>query len=763
MENIFLDTDFAIKINRDTVLDLISCYKDSPVYEETIEEYEEVLPAVMTALMPKSLFGFGEVEPEEEIENILNLGDKVIYSIVTVGAEVSRISERYFAEGDYLKGMLVDAMADCAITFAQEQVKILVKAECKKRNIGISRRYEAPTFVPMEYQKIAFDKTEAREHLGMDITCGYMLNPVKSCCQILIITDDATLFKMDHDCRHCPNLECKSRQIIDVPIIVVEDIKHMRSRVHETSEKEQPSTLMCSYNENLRDLLVRHDIYISAPCAGKGLCGKCKIRVLAGTLAVTMYDRQFFTEEELQEGYRLACKAYPEEACTIEICQVSEERIKVLGVETHCNSEKSIIKDMQISSQDDKYGIAIDIGTTTLALSLVNRNTGEIVDTYTALNHQRAYGADVISRIQEANVGKGMQLQSVIRRDLLQGIHMLLEANRTEGNQITSIVIAANTTMIHLLLGLSCETLGVAPFIPVDINFMELGFEDVFGDIEAVNSDITRTRVTILPGVSTFVGADIVSGLYECFGDGFKGYSMLVDLGTNGEMALGNRDKILVASTAMGPACEGGNISCGMGGVQGAINTVSIQGKDVQYTTIDNELPIGICGTGVLEIVAELLANEWIDETGLLETEYFEEGFPIAVTETENKIIFMQKDVREIQLAKAAVRAGVETLIKRMGINYSDIEHVYIAGGFGFYINIEKAVAIGLFPEELEDKIQSVGNTSLKGAIRYLKEEDGRASLQVQKMVAIVARSEEVGLSEDQYFNEQYVEQMLFE
>ncbi|MFI3172892.1 MAG: ASKHA domain-containing protein [Eubacteriales bacterium] len=736
MGDTIINEEFEIKISRDTVLDLISCYEDSPVYEETIEEYEEVLPEVMAAFTPKSVYTFGEVASGEEVEGLLQLGEKLIYSIVTVGAEVSRISERYFAEGDYLKGMLVDAIADCAITSIQEQVRPLIKEECIKRNVGIARRYEAPTFIPMEYQNVAYVKTEAKKNLEMDITCGYMLNPVKSCCQILVISEDTTLFKLDHDCRHCPNVDCKSRNIIDTPITVIN---------HEV--------MLCGYDENLLELLTKNNCYVSAPCGGKGMCGKCKIRVISGDLAETIYDKQFFTEEELQQGYRLACKAYPEEACTIEICQVSEERIQVLGVESSTQGKKQELE-MQLSGEKLQYSVAVDIGTTTLALSLVAIRTGMVIDTYTGLNHQRAYGGDVISRMQSSNEGKGVELREVICKDLLSGIRELMSKNAVEAHEIVKVIISANTTMQHLLLGYSCETLGVVPFTPVNIERILLPFGEVFeGD------NLLEAEVVFLPGISTFVGADIVAGMYECGMAKSQKYSMLIDLGTNGEMALGNDETILVTSTAMGPACEGGNISCGVGGIPGAICSVSIQGEEVQYETIGEREPIGLCGTGVLEVVAELRSNDWVDETGLLDDTHFDEGFPITEGVAGDKIVFTQKDIREIQLAKAAVRAGVETLIKKMNLEYKDVECVYLAGGFGFSLDKEKAVAIGMLPEELLDRVKTVGNTSLKGAIRYSCISDEEIGV----LEHIVGISEEVSLSEDKYFNEQYVEQMLFE
>ena len=233
---------------------------------------------------------------------------------------------------------------------------------------------------------------------------------------------------------------------------------------------------------------------------------------------------------------------------------------------------------------------------------------------------------------------------------------------------------------------------------------------------------------------------------------------MLIDLGTNGEMAIGNRERILVTSTAAGPAFEGGNISCGMGSVPGAICQVQISGTEVSCGTIGDRPPVGLCGTGVIETACELLKAELIDETGMLDEDYFDDGFVLAKTPSGEEISFTQKDVREIQLAKAAVRAGLETLMLRYGVTYDDIDTLYLAGGFGFHLNLEKAAAIGLIPEELLDRAKAVGNSSLGGAAVWLTE-PGAA----ERMERIIAVSEEIPLASDKDFNQFYMDSMFFE
>ena len=337
-------------------------------------------------------------------------------------------------------------------------------------------------------------------------------------------------------------------------------------------------------------------------------------------------------------------------------------------------------------------------------------------------------------------------------QDLIQGIHYVVEQAGVIAEQVQEIIIAGNTTMIHLLMGYDCKSLGEYPFTPVNIEPIESNYREIFED------DFLSARVRIVPGISTFVGGDITAGLYSCSMDEQDTYSLLIDLGTNGEMALGNKDKMIVTSTAAGPAFEGGNITWGVGSLEGAIAGVKIEDGKAQVRTIGDKAPIGICGTGVIETVAELIRAELVDETGCLDDDYFDDGFPLAVTENGEEIVFTQQDVREIQLAKAAVRAGIETLFLRYGIEKEQVAHVYLAGGFGFKLDCRKAIEIGMIPAEFADKVEAVGNSSLGGAIKSLLNQNGW-----QRMAAIGRKSQEINLSADKDFNQFYMDCMYLE
>lgn len=480
--------------------------------------------------------------------------------------------------------------------------------------------------------------------------------------------------------------------------------------------------------ENILDYIQKEGLFISAACGGRGTCGKCRVRFLENAPSPSDADLERLKPEELEAGFRLACKASADGDFVIEFDQ-SEEEIHAESIDIGNNKEQGDsgdnLQNLQLSSETV---VAVDIGTTTIAAALIQG--GKVVNAVTSINHQRAFGADVISRIQASNEGNGAQLKELVETD----IRNLVSKLGADPDSI-KIIISGNTTMEHLLLGYSCETLGVVPFTPVDISLHESG------------------NYTVLPGISTYVGADIVSGIVNTGMDQSDDVCFLIDLGTNGEMAVGNKDKIMVASTAAGPAFEGVNISCGVAGVPGAISHIDIDGEEISFETIDDKAPCGICGSGVIEITHELLKTEVIDETGRMEDEYMEKGFQIC-----EGVVFTDKDVREVQLAKAAIRAGLETLLEEYGIGYDQVKKLYLAGGFGQKIDLYKTAGIGLLPEELVECTEAVGNTSLYGAIQFVTEEGSK-----ERFERAVSISEEVRLSDNPTFQEYYMDYMFFE
>lgn len=365
-------------------------------------------------------------------------------------------------------------------------------------------------------------------------------------------------------------------------------------------------------------------------------------------------------------------------------------------------------------------GTVIDIGTTTVAaIRLVD---GKIKNRYTALNRQRHFGSDVISRIDASNNGKKRQLQMLIRQQINECISEL-------GAYEDNIIICANTAMMSFFMGYDCNGLGVYPF-------------------KAQSLDTVREGAyTLLGGISGFVGGDITSGLYMCGFDNSEKINLFLDLGTNGEIAVGNRERIICTSVAAGPAFEGGNISCGSGAIKGAITSVSFCEGIIR--TVGDAEPVSICGSGIIELMAELVKSGAVDSSGLLDEKYNGE-----YKLTENISLF-QTDIRNIQTAKSAIRTGIEIIINKYGIDENIIDNVFVSGGFSKYLDIEKACIIGLLPDRFKNKYKCVGNSSLGGGVKVLEKGiDG-----IEKIRAV---SEEFSLAENDRFNELFLENMYF-
>lgn len=412
------------------------------------------------------------------------------------------------------------------------------------------------------------------------------------------------------------------------------------------------------------------------------------------------------------------------------------------------------------------YGVAIDIGTTTLAAYLIDLNTGERLAVQPVLNPQKSFGGDVISRIKHTidNIDGLEELHSLIISAVNECITELCRTSKISQDEIYAVTLVGNTTMTHFLLKVSAKHIATAPFIPavtsmVSIKASELGiYINQFG------------LVNVLPCVSAYIGADTVgavlsTGFYE-----EEAISLLVDLGTNGEIVLGNKDILFACSAAAGPAFEGANIRNGVGSIAGAISKVSLV-NGINYSTIGNSEPVGICGTGLVDAIAQMLEIGLIDETGRLDTSW--EPIDIKLDSLKkniikadginafaltDKIAITQKDIREFQNAKAAIAAGINVLVKEAGISFEQIENVYLAGGFGSYINVDNALKLGMIPGQLKGKVKSVGNAAGQGAIEGLVSTDSLATAnEISKGIKYI----ELSASKD--FNDFYIDCMLFE
>lgn len=721
MERIII-TDFNLKLNKQNVLELIDCFTDNYI-DEVSKLYDDLKITAYNLIEPKAVIAF-DTKINALKSEYLDECTSVIYVIMTVGSQISNRATELFEAGKYLDSMIINAMADYFIFSMGDILIPKIKEECLKKGLGIQKRLELSNELPLETQKIIWEKTEAKKLINIDITDEYMLKPVKSQSFVLGVNDCITNSNIEHSCNDCMFINCK--------------MKKNKIKLHFENEIK---ILLSETNKNLMQILNNNNIDLPFVCAGKGICGKCGIQLINGSLAVTESDKKFYSAHELKEGYRLACMAYPYE--DIEIILFNTEK-NIQAVSTYTQIHNLTAK--QNSRNLNNYGVAIDIGTTTIALELINITDKKNIKTYTSINHQRIFGADVISRIDCSIKGNKKELRNIIQKDVLEGLTFLCD-----GLQINKIIISANTTMIHLLMGFDCEGLGMFPFTPFTLKKLECTFNEVF------ESNLFKADVIIMPSISAYIGADITSGILMCDFDKKNSIQMLIDIGTNGEMVIGNQNKILCTSTSAGPALEGGNISCGIGSIEGAISKINIEHDMVYYTTIGTKPPVGICGSGVIDIVAESLKNNLIDLTGLLKEELFDKGIKVAVTTKGKTINFTQKDFRQIQMAKASIRAGIDILIKEYGCNIEDIDTIYISGGFGYHININNAITIGLLPKSFKGKIRIIGNSSLGGAGYYLL--DNKSDKRIEKILCL---TQEIYLANDNNFNELYINSMYF-
>ena len=479
--------------------------------------------------------------------------------------------------------------------------------------------------------------------------------------------------------------------------------------------------------ETLLMRLIRAGHYVDAPCGGKGTCGRCRVRFVSEAPQPTANERRLLTAEERSSGVRLACEVRVAEACSLQLPVSREQEIDVLVTADAAEGE--------------------NVGQTAGAIP------GERAAS--SVNHQRAYGADVLSRIQAANEGAAEELRLSICRDIDALLAGLVADAGIPDDAVEELVIVGNTTMCHLLRGLSCAGLGAAPFTPEDLSLWE------GSGAELALSDRWSVSVTILPGISAFVGADIVAGIYALEMDRKKN-ALLLDIGTNGEMAAGGADGFLVTSAAAGPVFEGGNISCGVAGVPGAVTSLVLERdpaaiggiRTVELSTIAGETPIGLCGTGIIDAVGEAVRLGLIDENGTFEEPWFTDGMPVA----EGRFRFRQEDVRQVQMGKAAIRAGIETLLAEYG--GGDPEEILIAGGFGCRMDEEQTIRIGLFPEQFRGHITMIGNSALAGAQRYLLDDRTAAK---QRLASITGHAQELSLAMHPKFNELYLDEMFFD
>jgi len=429
---------------------------------------------------------------------------------------------------------------------------------------------------------------------------------------------------------------------------------------------------------------------IEFPCGGEGICGGCGVRVLSGSLPVTVADREHFSSYELSDGWRLACRARAAGSLAIECGQW---RMDVLSDDSR-----------MMAAGKHGLGIAIDLGTTTIAGQMIDLKSGNVLAVETMLNPQSAYGADVMTRIRA--VLEGADLTSVVRA-ALGGMIARLAAGRE--SEIAEMVLVGNTVMHHLFCGLDVEPLSHVPFVSQGMGEQRFRPRDL--DWHLPESCAVRFSSCI----GGFVGADILAGIIAVGMPASEDLIALIDLGTNGEIAVGNRNGVVCASTAAGPAFEAGAIRMGMRAVTGAVSHVSLADARMHGTVIGDTMPRGICGSGLVGAVAAGLRSGAILASGRIANGT--KVFPVV-----DPVVLWQSDIRELQLAKGAIAAAFQVLLRRIGANVDQLRSIHLAGAFGNYVQIDSAIAIGLLaaPKAI---IHAAGNTALRGAKMLLMQE----------------------------------------
>lgn len=487
----------------------------------------------------------------------------------------------------------------------------------------------------------------------------------------------------------------------------------------------QPLGKSIQVNDKTPLIDVLHEFGIEFPCGGKGTCGKCKVKLLEGELEMNDVHQQKVEKLGLSSEWRLAC--YSE--CTADITlEIEQFNHLILADE----SEFEFIP-------QKGFGVAVDLGTTTLVAQLIDLSTAKVMAVETMLNPQAKFGADLISRVHASIGGNSDEMTRLIRQSIGRMIELMLQKQTVE---LQRICIVGNTVMQFIFVNCKLNPLAQYPFYTDNLGSKFFNPEELGWNFKVVE------KVIFFPSIGSFVGSDILGGIAATGLHNKENYTALIDLGTNGEIVVGNKNQIVCASTAAGPAFEGTNISMGMRAVTGAISSVKFEDNGIKTIVIGNTEPKGLCGSALVDAVAIFRKLDLIGMFG--EINSGEKSLSIA-----SDVIVTQKDINEFQLAKAAIAAGLEILCNTLSIQLNDIHEVYIAGGFGSYINIHHLVQTGMI-ELPANKIHKMGNTALIGAKMFLFSDN-------QIIEEILSITRHINLESDPNFQNIYVDKMLFE
>ena len=529
---------------------------------------------------------------------------------------------------------------------------------------------------------------------------------------------------------------------------------HMGKLVVKPDNKNAPlkkSRTILSYLQEL-------GITINASCGGHGICKGCGVKISGNENLSSLTDVE--KESIKRPGYRLACQAKilkEDEDIYVEVPIYAKYKILEKGESKKIPLnpfvkkrgafplEKIYYEGKEIDEyKGEIFGLALDVGTTTISMYWVDLETGYERYVSSMLNPQVRYGDNIIDRINYAKIVGQRHLEMAV----IEGVNEMILKGPVNPGHIYEMVVVGNTAMRDIWIGHSVKTLGESPFEPVSLNAVNLIADDLG---LAINP---RANVYALPLIGHFVGADALGAILATEMHKSHDVLMTIDVGTNTEIALGNEDKIIVTSCASGPAFEGSGVKCGTGAVEGAIQKVEIDDDSkVKYETIGNAPPNGICGSGLIDVLAQMLDRKIINWTGKFskgETEFI-------IAEEVYRISLDGEDIDSLKLAKSAISVGIEVVMEHYGVKVSDIEKLYLAGAFGTYINPENALKIGMLPDLRLEKIVRVGNAAIEGARQALISQEKRKEAE-----EIPRKTEHIRLEMEEDFHDRFVEGLCF-
>ncbi|HBX70307.1 MAG TPA: hypothetical protein DEH25_13250 [Chloroflexi bacterium] len=496
------------------------------------------------------------------------------------------------------------------------------------------------------------------------------------------------------------------------------------------------------------EIIAAANLPLEQPCAGRGTCGSCKVLVEQGGNPPDEIEHQHLTAGELAVGTRLACRARVQGDTQIVLSPIVVYSNKVFKGSKRHRQEREV-----------PLGLAIDLGSTTVAAYLTMLDNGEIVAGGASLNQQRIYGADIISRLHAAQNSEDhrQRLYRLAVSSINQAIGSLKLSPKIM-RRVQRVTVVGNVAMHHLFAQLPIDSIATLPFQP----FTSQAIRNANGLL----SDILPAAVQVMlpPVIGGFVGSDALACLAAFDYDNPPGPQLAVDLGTNGEVLLTDGKTILVASTAAGPAFEGVNISCGMRAVDGAIVDADLRDGIFDFETIGDEAPQGLTGSGLIRVVYELVHAGVIDPSGrlvayppLMSAQLVKDNGPKTLYLTPERDVWLtQKDIRELQKAKGAIRAAIAVLMKNLGLAPADLQRVILTGSFGGQLDIEAVIGLGMIPDVPPEKVQSIPNGAGMGAAIFLSE----AGFALGEKLAREAR--QIDLDRDADFNRIFIEALAF-